>query len=171
MQNKMQKKPWILCLHGFRTSAEILKHVIGKTWPEAVLEKLDLHFLDAPFPARGRSDVESIFGPPYFEWFQFNVKPSFEEIKLGHHKLASSESPVGCLSLHFIGEKCFLKEKGIFLLKSIVDPVVIHHPGGHTILKLDEKSLKTTLAFIEKIQKILSHDLWMKMKMKMKSGL
>ncbi|GKV18707.1 hypothetical protein SLEP1_g29048 [Rubroshorea leprosula] len=61
MQNKMQKKPRILCLHGFRTSAEILKHVIGKTWPEAVLEKLDLHFLDSPFPARARSDVESIF--------------------------------------------------------------------------------------------------------------
>ncbi|GLT70687.1 hypothetical protein SLA2020_427480 [Shorea laevis] len=73
MQNKMQKKPWILWPHGFRTSAEILKHVIGKTWPEAVLEKLDPHFLDAPFPAQGRSDVEGIFGPPYFEWFQFNV--------------------------------------------------------------------------------------------------
>ncbi|KAK9012823.1 hypothetical protein V6N11_040856 [Hibiscus sabdariffa] len=33
---------------------------------------LDLVFLDAPFPALGKSDVEGIFDPPYFEWFQAN---------------------------------------------------------------------------------------------------
>ena len=26
-------------------------------------------FLDAPFPATGKSDVEGYFGPPYYEWW------------------------------------------------------------------------------------------------------
>nr|GMD88846.1 rhodanese-like domain-containing protein 6 [Ipomoea batatas] len=67
-----QRKPRFLCLHGFRTSAEILKkQVVGK-WPSSVVEKLDLVFVDAPFPCQGKSDVEGIFDPPYYEWFQFN---------------------------------------------------------------------------------------------------
>lgn len=65
------KKPRFLCLHGFRTSGEIMKKQVGK-WPESVLQKLDLVYLDGPFPALGKSDVEGIFDPPYYEWFQFN---------------------------------------------------------------------------------------------------
>ncbi|KAF5464084.1 hypothetical protein F2P56_014194 [Juglans regia] len=71
MENQTQKKPRILCLHGFRTSGEILKKLVGRL-PETVLEKLDLVFLDAPFPAGGKSDVEGIFDPPYYEWWQSN---------------------------------------------------------------------------------------------------
>lgn len=41
-------------------------------WPQSVLDRLDLVFLDAPFPCQGKSDVEGIFDPPYYEWFQFN---------------------------------------------------------------------------------------------------
>lgn len=70
-QEEEEKKPRFLCLHGFRTSGEIMKKQIGK-WPNSVLEKLDLVFLDAPFPCQGKSDVEGIFPPPYYEWFQFN---------------------------------------------------------------------------------------------------
>ncbi|KAI3797966.1 hypothetical protein L1987_33231 [Smallanthus sonchifolius] len=33
---------------------------------------LDLFFPDAPFPCNGKSGVEGIFDPLYFEWFQFN---------------------------------------------------------------------------------------------------
>ena len=65
------RKPRFLCLHGFRTSGKIMKKQIGK-WPESVRDKLDLIFPDAPFPARGDSDVQGIFDPPYYEWFQFN---------------------------------------------------------------------------------------------------
>lgn len=61
-----------LCLHGFRTSGEILKKQLVTKWPESVLEKLDLVFVDAPFPCKGKSEVEGIFDPPYYEWFQFN---------------------------------------------------------------------------------------------------
>lgn len=65
------RKPRFLCLHGFRTSGLILKTQLGK-WPESVLRNFDLVFLDGPFPAQGKSDVEGIFEPPYYEWFQFN---------------------------------------------------------------------------------------------------
>ena len=68
---EVARKPRFLCLHGFRTSAEIMKKQIGK-WPQSVLDKLDLVFIDGPFPAQGKSDVDGIFDPPYFEWFQFN---------------------------------------------------------------------------------------------------
>ncbi|KAF3320715.1 hypothetical protein FCM35_KLT14849 [Carex littledalei] len=66
------RKPRFLCLHGFRTSGEIMKkQVVGK-WPSHITSRLDLFFADAPFPAEGKSDVEGIFAPPYFEWFQFS---------------------------------------------------------------------------------------------------
>jgi hypothetical protein len=69
--NTVVRKPRFLCLHGFRTSGEIMKKQIQK-WPQNVLDKLDLVFVDAPFPCNGKSDVEGIFDPPYYEWFQFN---------------------------------------------------------------------------------------------------
>ncbi|KAF7130271.1 hypothetical protein RHSIM_Rhsim10G0165800 [Rhododendron simsii] len=52
------------------------------------------------------------------------------------------------------GETDYLKESGIELLDSFVDPVVINHPRGHTVAKLDEKGQKTMLSFIEKIEKM-----------------
>jgi hypothetical protein len=67
-----RRRPRFLCLHGFRTSGEIMrKQVLGK-WPADVTARLDLVFADAPFPAEGKSDVEGIFDPPYYEWFQFD---------------------------------------------------------------------------------------------------
>ncbi|XP_058179594.1 uncharacterized protein LOC131298248 isoform X1 [Rhododendron vialii] len=71
MEIQFQWKPRVLCLHGFRTSAEILRKQIQR-WPEPVLRKLELVFIDAPFPARGRSGIESLFDPPYYEWYQSN---------------------------------------------------------------------------------------------------
>ncbi|KAF3439227.1 hypothetical protein FNV43_RR17502 [Rhamnella rubrinervis] len=200
-----QRKPRILCLHGFRTSADILKQQIGK-WPETLLHNLDLVFLDGPFPAQGKSGVEAIFGPPYYEWFQanqdFSEYTNFEEcllyiedymlkhgpfdgflgfsqgvalkkvpkikfviiisggkfggFKFGKPKLAANafSSPIHCPSLHFIGETDILKADGIGLLDSFVEPVVIHHPEGHTVPRLDEKGVETMLKFIDKIQNL-----------------
>lgn len=37
-----------------------------------MIQKLELVFLDGQFPSLGRSDVEGIFDPPYYEWFQAN---------------------------------------------------------------------------------------------------
>ncbi|WOH02696.1 hypothetical protein DCAR_0522085 [Daucus carota subsp. sativus] len=207
------RKPRFLCLHGFRTSGHILKTQLKK-WPEFVLDKLDLVFPDAPFPCAGKSEVEGIFDPPYYEWFQFNKEfteyTNFDEcleyiqecmIKHGpidgllgfsQGSILSAAMPglqakglaltkvpkikfliiisgakfknealaekafseaVSCPSLHFLGETDFLKPHGTDLLESFVDPVVIHHPRGHTIPRLDDKGLETMLSFLEKIQK------------------
>ncbi|XP_049380630.1 esterase FUS5-like isoform X4 [Solanum stenotomum] len=82
-QEPEKKKPRILCLHGYGSSAEIFKKVIYQ-WPESVTGKLDLVFLDGPFPAQaGKSPREGFFDPPYFVWFpsnkDFKEDCSFEE--------------------------------------------------------------------------------------------
>lgn len=210
------RKPRFLCLHGFRTSGAILKKQMETKWPQSVLEKIDLVYPDAPFPAQGKSDVEGIFDPPYYEWFQFNKGftsyTNFDEclayiedivikqgpfdgllgfsqgailsaglpglqakgvaltkvpkikflIIIGGAKFKSESvaekaysSPIQCQSLHFLGETDFLKPYGLELLESCVDPVVIHHPKGHTIPRFDEKGLETMLSFLERIEKML----------------
>ncbi|KAJ7965773.1 Serine hydrolase FSH [Quillaja saponaria] len=210
------RKPRFLCLHGFRTNGEILKTQVHK-WPQSVLAKLDLVYLNAPFPAQGKSEVEGIFDPPYYEWFQFNKEfteytnfdeclayiedfmvkhgpfdgflgfsqgamlsaalPGLQEkgvaltkvpkikylIIIGGAKLKSPSvaekayfAPIHCPSLHFLGEADFLKQYGQELLESCFDPVVIHHPKGHTIPRLDEKSLQMMTSFIERIQMMIS---------------
>ncbi|XP_044947374.1 uncharacterized protein LOC123396523 [Hordeum vulgare subsp. vulgare] len=66
------RRPRFLCLHGFRTSGEImLKRVVGN-WPVEVTTRFDLFFADAPFPVEGKSDVDGVFDLPYYEWFQFD---------------------------------------------------------------------------------------------------
>ncbi|KAJ1399529.1 Serine hydrolase FSH [Sesbania bispinosa] len=221
MEDQSEKRVRILCLHGFRTSGEILKRLVLR-WPANVIEKLDLVFLDAQFLAQGKSDVEGIFDPPYYEWFQanqdFTEYKNFEEClayiedyivrngpfdgllgfsqgailaaalpgmqaqgvalgkvskikslilisgakfggkKFGMPELASNafSKPINCPSLHFIGETDFLKSESIDLVEAFVDPVVIHHPKGHTVPRLDDNSLATMLSFIETIQSIPS---------------
>ncbi|KAL3371616.1 hypothetical protein AABB24_008252 [Solanum stoloniferum] len=194
-----QRKPRFLCLHGFRTSGAILKKQIFDKWPTQVVDKLDLVFVDAPFPSQGKSEVEGIFDPPYYEWFQFNKEFTeyenfdkcleyIEECMIKHgpfdgllgfsqevgltkvpkiknliiiggakfqNKSVAEKaysSAITCPSLHFLGEKDYLKKYGIELLESCVDPVVIHHPRGHTIPRFDEKGLESMLSFIEKVQ-------------------
>ncbi|MED6113454.1 hypothetical protein PIB30_070901 [Stylosanthes scabra] len=216
-KSQTQKRPRVLCLHGFRTSAEILKKLVSR-WPESVTQKLDLVFLDAKFPAQGKSDVEGIFDPPYFEWFQnnqdFSEYMNFEEClayiedfmvengpfdgllgfsqgailaaalpgmqaqgvalgkvknkikflilisgakfggnKFGAPKLASNafSKLIDIPSIHFIGETDFMKQESSDLVESFLEPVVIHHPRGHTVPRLDEKSVETVVGFIEKI--------------------
>ncbi|KAG5543891.1 hypothetical protein RHGRI_016599 [Rhododendron griersonianum] len=204
-QQKIErKKPRFLCLHGFRTNGQIMKTQIEK-WPPSVLEKLDLVFVDAPFPANGKSDVEGIFDPPYYEWFQFNKEfteyTNFDEClayiedymgailsaalpglqaegvaltkvpkinflviiggaKLKEPSLAGKAYSclIHCPSLHFLGETDFLKPYGTELLESFVDPVVIHHPKGHTVPRLDDKGLPTMLNFVEGIQKAVTRN-------------
>ncbi|XP_031282683.1 uncharacterized hydrolase C22A12.06c [Pistacia vera] len=212
---EIPKKPRFLCLHGFRTSGKIFK-IQSEKWPQQVLEKLDLVFPDAPFPSQGKSEVEGIFDPPYYEWFQFNKEfteyINFDDclayiedfmikhgpfdglmgfsqgailsagliglqakgvaltkvpkikflIIIGGAKFKSQSvaeiayaSPIQCPNLHFLGEQDFLKPYGLQLLESCVDPVIINHPKGHTIPRLDEKGLQTMLSFIERIQKML----------------
>ncbi|KAF5769362.1 putative serine hydrolase FSH, alpha/Beta hydrolase [Helianthus annuus] len=218
MENEKQnKKLKILCLHGFRTSGAILQKEVEK-WPQPLLQKLDLVFMDGPYPAQGKSGVDGIFEPPFYEWFQadeeykefYNFEECLAKIekfmlthgpfdgilgfsqgamlaatipgmqregvaltkvpkvkfliiasgakfgssKFGIPKLASASfsTPITTPSLHIIGETDIVKEEGIGLLESFVDPLIIHHPNGHTIPMLDDKSLEIFYNFIAKIQ-------------------
>ncbi|KAF8703285.1 hypothetical protein HU200_032077 [Digitaria exilis] len=66
-----RRRPRLLCLHGFRTSAEIMRRQVVGRWPAEVTSRLDLVFADAPLPAGGASPVAGVFDPPYYERFQF----------------------------------------------------------------------------------------------------
>uniref|UniRef100_M1B5X4 Serine hydrolase domain-containing protein n=1 Tax=Solanum tuberosum TaxID=4113 RepID=M1B5X4_SOLTU len=71
MENyQYEKKPRVMCLHGHATSANILKKELELGWPQYLLDKLDLVFLDAPFLLQDKVDAHDIFYPPYYEWFQ-----------------------------------------------------------------------------------------------------
>ncbi|CAN0877308.1 Esterase AGAP003155 [Linum grandiflorum] len=211
------RKPRFLCLHGFRTSAEILKKQLNTKWPQSVLQQLDLVYVDAPHPSEGKSEVEGIFDPPYYEWFQFNKEFTeyrnfdeclayIEELMIKHAPIDgllgfsqgailsaglpglqakglaltkvpkikfliivggakfkapsvaenAYASPVECPSLHFLGELDFLKPYGKELLESCSDAVVVHHPKGHTIPRIDEKGMVTVTSFLERIQNLVS---------------
>lgn len=65
------RKLRVLGLHGYRTSGAIMKKQLSK-WSPAIHDLVEFTFLDAPTPAKGKSDVEGIYEGPYFEWMQFN---------------------------------------------------------------------------------------------------
>ncbi|XP_016500952.1 uncharacterized protein LOC107819358 isoform X3 [Nicotiana tabacum] len=185
MKKKSEKKPRVLCLHGHGASGEILKKEMELGWPQIVLEKLDLVFLNGPFLLQDKVDSHDIFHPPYYEWFQKgaivtatmpgmqrervvltkipNIKFviiisgfKFGAPEFGCPKLAANaySSPIECPSLHFIGEKETKKTSEEELVKCFVNPVVIHHPEGHKVPNLDAESVKTVIAFINKVKKI-----------------
>eukprot|EP00250_Pteridium_aquilinum_P022249 c25333_g4_i1 orf=377-1117(-) len=113
----------VLCFHGFRTSAAIFEKQVSR-WDPSILQLLDLTFLDGPYAARGKSDVEGIFPGPYFEWFQFNKEYSeitnLEECKEFITKYMQEHGPFdglmgfsqgGVLAAAFAG----LQQKGLAL--------------------------------------------------------
>ncbi|XP_020255851.1 esterase AGAP003155-like [Asparagus officinalis] len=210
------RRPRVLCLHGFRTSGEIMKKQILGKWPDQVTARFDLVFADAPFPAEGKSDVDGIFDPPYYEWFQFDKEfleyrnfdeclqyiedlmikegpfdglmgfsqgailsaalPGLQEkglaltkvpkmkylIIIGGAKFQNPEvakkaysSEIKCPSVHFIGDNDFLRKHGEALVEEFVDPTIIRHPKGHTVPRLDDKSLELMLGYLQKIEEDL----------------
>lgn len=46
-----------------------------------------------------------------------------------------------------VGENDFLKEQGMALLESFVDPVVIYHPKGHTVPRIGQFFLSLLKAY------------------------
>ncbi|PIA30422.1 hypothetical protein AQUCO_05600106v1 [Aquilegia coerulea] len=163
-----KKKPRFLCLHGFRTSAEIMQKQLTN-WPESITEKMDLVFINAPNPAQRKSSVGNFFDPPYYKWFEYdegatltNVpKIKFLIIIGGGMVLnpALAEKafvpPIKCPSVHLIGQRDYIRPHGNKLLECFVDPLVIRHPKGHVIPELDEKGSDTMQMFLEKIEKSL----------------
>ncbi|KAF7151421.1 hypothetical protein RHSIM_Rhsim02G0034000 [Rhododendron simsii] len=67
----------------------------------------------------------------------------------------SFSSPVKCPSPHIIGEKdTFMGLPGTELVESFVDPVVIKHRHGHTVIRPNPTDRETILSFIEKMEKM-----------------
>uniref|UniRef100_A0A0E0LPZ4 EF-hand domain-containing protein n=1 Tax=Oryza punctata TaxID=4537 RepID=A0A0E0LPZ4_ORYPU len=160
-------------------------------------------FPDGIFPAGGKSEIEGIFPPPYFEWFQFNkdfteytnldecisylcdymVKngpfdgllgfsqgATLSALLIGYQaqgkvlndhppikfmvSIAGSKfrdpsicnvaykGPIKVKSVHFIGDKDWLKVPSEELAAAFEDPVIIRRPQGHTVPRLDEASVK-----------------------------
>uniref|UniRef100_A0A453AML3 EF-hand domain-containing protein n=1 Tax=Aegilops tauschii subsp. strangulata TaxID=200361 RepID=A0A453AML3_AEGTS len=199
---EQEKKLKVLCLHGFRTSGGFLKKQISK-WHPSILQQFDTVFPDGQFPAGGKSDIEGIFPPPYFEWFQFDkdfteytnleeciaylcdymVKngpfdgllgfsqgATLSALLIGYQAQGKAlndhppikfmvsvsgskfrdpsicdvayKDPIKAKSVHFIGEKDWLKVPSEELASAFADPLIIRHPQGHTVPRLDEASVK-----------------------------
>ena len=65
----------VLCLHSFRTSANILRDQLDiAQWGSSLGDLCEFTFMDAPHLATGEipADVASFFEPPYREWWNAN---------------------------------------------------------------------------------------------------
>ncbi|KAF8398137.1 hypothetical protein HHK36_017063 [Tetracentron sinense] len=225
----------ILCLHGFRTSGGFLQKQISK-WDSSILSHFDMVFPDGLFPAGGKSDIEGIFPPPYFEWFQFDKDfteyTNLEEcisylceyitskgpfdgllgfsqgatlsaLLLGYQAQVTYSSlmlpsmllgngprpdlrrrgkvlkehppmklfvsisgskfrdpsmceiaykePIRVRSVHFIGAKDWLKLPSEELATAFDNPLIIRHPQGHTVPRLDEAAIEQLRGWTEHI--------------------
>ncbi|KAF7129167.1 hypothetical protein RHSIM_Rhsim10G0118400 [Rhododendron simsii] len=206
----------ILGLHGFRTSGSFLEKQISKWDPSIFHHHFDMDFPDGLYPAGGKSDIEGIFPPPYFEWFQFEkdftVYTNLEEcisylceymtskgpfdgllgfsqgatlsaLLMGYQaqgkvlkdhppiKLFVSISgskfrdpsiceiaykdPIKVRSVHFIGAKDWLRLPSEDLATSFHNPLIIRHPQGHTVPRLDEDAVEKLRGWTKEI---LSND-------------
>ncbi|KAL9361239.1 hypothetical protein Peur_044024 [Populus x canadensis] len=206
-----EKKMKILCLHGFRTSGSFLQRQISK-WDPSIFSQFDLDFPDGVFPAQGKSEIEGIFPPPYFEWFQFDKDfteyTNLEEcisylceyittrgpfdgflgfsqgatlsaLLLGYQaqgKVLKDHPPfklfvsvsgskfrdpsicdvaykdtIKVKSVHFIGAKDWLKEPSEYLATAFDSPLIIRHPQGHTVPRLDEAATEQLRAWATEI--------------------
>ncbi|OWM73120.1 hypothetical protein CDL15_Pgr001234 [Punica granatum] len=202
MDEKKKKKMKILCLHGFRTSGSFFKKQIGR-WDPSIFAAFDLDFPDGIFPAGGKSDIEGLFPPPYFEWFQFNKGfteyTNLEEcitylcdyimtngpfdgllgfsqgatlsaLLLGYQaqgkvlkdhpplkffvSISGSKfrdpsicdvaykDPIKLKSVHFVGAKDWLKLRSEELASAFHNPLIIRHPQGHVVPRLDEEATR-----------------------------
>nr|NP_001409293.1 dihydrofolate reductase [Nymphaea colorata] len=214
-EKKMKMKMKILCLHGFRTSGAFLQKQIER-WDPTIFQDFELDFPDGIFPAAGKSDIENIFPPPYFEWFQYNKDftvytnldkcisflcdyierngpfdgflgfsqgATISALLIGYKAqglLLKNHPPIrlfisisGCKfrdpsicqvaykekltvkSAHLIGDNDWLREPSEDLLTSFNNPLLIRHPKGHVVPKLDDASSKQLRSWISGIVKEL----------------
>ncbi|CAA3004594.1 Hypothetical predicted protein [Olea europaea subsp. europaea] len=158
------KKMKILCLHGFRTSGKFLKKQISK-WDSSIFAHFDMDFPDGIHPAGGKSDIEGIFPGPYFEWFQFNKGKILKDqpkmklyVSISGSKFrepsiceVAYKEPIKVKSIHFIGEKDWLKLPSEELATAFENPLIISHPQGHTVPRLDEDAVQKLKNWTEEI--------------------
>ncbi|XP_042417548.1 uncharacterized protein LOC122006202 isoform X2 [Zingiber officinale] len=173
-----EKKMKVLCLHGFRTSGGFLRKQISK-WDPSIFQHFQLDYPDGIFLAGGKSDIEGVFPPPYYEWFQYNKGAVLAAVLAGYQaqgqvlkdhppiKFLVSISgsmfrdpsicgiayrdPIKVKSVHFIGEKDWLKLPSEDLASAFDNPLVLRHPQGHTVPRLDEGAVKQLSEWTESI--------------------
>ncbi|XP_042417547.1 dihydrofolate reductase-like isoform X1 [Zingiber officinale] len=206
-----EKKMKVLCLHGFRTSGGFLRKQISK-WDPSIFQHFQLDYPDGIFLAGGKSDIEGVFPPPYYEWFQYNKEfTEYENLEecisylcdymmkngpfdglLGFSQGAvlaavlagyqaqgqvlkdhppikflvsisgsmfrdpsicgiAYRDPIKVKSVHFIGEKDWLKLPSEDLASAFDNPLVLRHPQGHTVPRLDEGAVKQLSEWTESI--------------------
>ncbi|KAL7169412.1 hypothetical protein ACSBR2_034453 [Camellia fascicularis] len=211
-ENGEEKRMKILCLHGFRTSGSFLQKQISKWDPSIFTHHFHMEFPDGIYEAGGKSDIEGIFPPPYFEWFQFNKEfteyTNLEEcicylcdymtkkgpfdgllgfsqgatlsaLLMGYQaqgkvlkehpplKLFVSISgskfrdpsiceiaykdPINIRSVHFIGDKDWLKLPSEELATAFHNPLILRHPQGHTVPRLDEDTTEKLRSWTKEI--------------------
>ncbi|KAM0840754.1 hypothetical protein ACQ4PT_059452 [Festuca glaucescens] len=130
---EQEKKYKVLCLHGFRTSGSFLKKQISK-WHPSIFEQFDM--------CKVLNDH-----PP----IQFMVSVSGSKFKDPSICDVAYKAPIKAKSVHFIGEKDWLKVPSEELAAAFDDPLIIRHPQGHTVPRLDEASVKQLSAWSSSI--------------------
>ncbi|GIL53310.1 hypothetical protein Vafri_8941 [Volvox africanus] len=108
------RRPRLLALHGWRTSAAVLAQQLQRSGLGTALEEVaELDYLNGPHPARGppTPDVQRAFQPPFFEWWDAvqdaasvakvvryeGVQETMSLIRAELHRAAASGRPVGGL--------------------------------------------------------------------------
>ena len=92
-----RRRPRVLCLHSWRTSAAIFREQLARAKLLPELEaRCDLTFVDAPHAARGRAprDVREAFpARDYYEWFTTEgAEEDVENFTLTYEGLDASEA-------------------------------------------------------------------------------
>ncbi|KAK3032315.1 hypothetical protein RJ639_035920 [Escallonia herrerae] len=167
-KDEQKKKMKLLCLHGFRTSGSFLQKQLSK-WDPSIFHHFDLDFPNGKYPAGGKSEIEGIFPPPYFEWFQFDKGATLAALLLGYQKQGvvlkehppmklyvsisgskfrdpkicevAYKDPISVKSAHFIGAKDWLKVPSEDLATAFDNPLIINHLQGHTVPRLGKVAL------------------------------
>ncbi|PHU14642.1 hypothetical protein BC332_15847 [Capsicum chinense] len=125
-----------------------------REWVYGLVQVSMAEFPDGIFPAGGKSEIEGIFPPPYFEWFQYNEGKILKEqppmklfVSVSGAKFrdpsignVAYKDVIKVKSVHFIGEKDWLKIPSQELTTAFQNPLIIRHPQGHTVPRLGKDS-------------------------------
>ncbi|KAL0337855.1 UNVERIFIED_CONTAM: Dihydrofolate reductase [Sesamum calycinum] len=160
----------ILCLHGFRTSGSFLRKQISK-WDPSIFAHFDMDFTEytnleeciaylceyitskGPFDgllgfSQGATLSALLLGyqaqgkilkeHPPLKLFVSISGSKFREPSICE---VAYKDPIRVKSVHFIGDKDWLKLPSEELATAFVNPLVIRHPQGHTVPRLDEEAV------------------------------
>ncbi|KNA11736.1 hypothetical protein SOVF_132350, partial [Spinacia oleracea] len=83
--------------------------------------------------------------------FKFFISVSGSKFRIPSICEVAYKEPNKVKSVHFIGEKDWLKLPSEDLAKAFRDPLIIRHPQGHTVPRLDEAATEQLLDWVKKL--------------------